>query len=388
MIELGKVRIWTGYAIAVLPAIASGELTGRLAYYAGNGTIHTGCINNGILGSDSTVPLPITAGGPPQWSPDGEHLTFSGPPGSGSRINVVRPDGSDFRTVTNGSVGNQVEPDFSPDGSLIVFHGVVGNIHTVSSAGTNNAPTNTGVPGGHTRWSPTGNRIVFTNWGFTYDSDMFVRDLDTSTTFQITFHAPGVDAFNRADWSPDGTKLAVNRIDKATNLYDVYLIDVTDLANPGTPVNLTGDMPGFDESSPTWSLDGQYIVFASNSDGSSDIWAMKADGSQKINLTNTLDVNESSPAIGFPGTDTDGDGVGDLCDNCVSMSNANQSNIDGDAFGDACDQCPYDPENLKNAEGQCIPTLSEWGMMTMAGLMLLAGGVVIVRRRQAVGCRL
>lgn len=36
---------------------------------------------------------------------------------------------------------------------------------------------------------------------------------------------------------------------------------------------------------------------------------------------------------------------------------------------------------------QC-PTLSEWGMMAMGGLVLLAGGVVIRRRRQAVDHRL
>jgi len=33
--------------------------------------------------------------------------------------------------------------------------------------------------------------------------------------------------------------------------------------------------------------------------------------------------------------------------------------------------------------GAKIPTLSEWGMMAMAGLMLLAGGVVIRRRMAA-----
>ncbi len=35
----------------------------------------------------------------------------------------------------------------------------------------------------------------------------------------------------------------------------------------------------------------------------------------------------------------------------------------------------------------CIPTLSEWGMMAMAGLMLLAGGGVISRRHKALGIR-
>jgi len=81
--------------------------------------------------------------------------------------------------------------------------------------------------------------------------------------------------------------------------------------------------------------------------------------------------------------DIDNDGVPDACDNCPTIPNANQSNIDGDAFGDACDPCPFDPTNTTNAEGQCIPTLSEWGMMAMAGLVLLAGGVVIARRRAA-----
>lgn len=81
--------------------------------------------------------------------------------------------------------------------------------------------------------------------------------------------------------------------------------------------------------------------------------------------------------------DTDGDGICDDTDNCPTVYNPNQSNIDGDAFGDACDPCPFDPANTM-VDGKCIPTLSEWGMMAMAALILSAGGVVIARRR-AVG---
>ncbi|MDO8629557.1 MAG: IPTL-CTERM sorting domain-containing protein [Phycisphaerales bacterium] len=47
-------------------------------------------------------------------------------------------------------------------------------------------------------------------------------------------------------------------------------------------------------------------------------------------------------------------------------------------MGDACDPC-IDP----NSSGVCIPTLSEWGMMAMAALILSAGGIVIARRRAA-----
>ena len=35
--------------------------------------------------------------------------------------------------------------------------------------------------------------------------------------------------------------------------------------------------------------------------------------------------------------DTDGDFVGDVCDNCNGVANSNQADADGDGVGDACD---------------------------------------------------
>ena len=35
--------------------------------------------------------------------------------------------------------------------------------------------------------------------------------------------------------------------------------------------------------------------------------------------------------------DTDSDGVGDVCDNCLQESNPDQRDSDGDGSGDACD---------------------------------------------------
>lgn len=52
------------------------------------------------------------------------------------------------------------------------------------------------------------------------------------------------------------------------------------------------------------------------------------------------DVIDNCPLVPNPDQrDTDGDGVGDACDNCPGVSNPNQHDWDNDKIGDACDNC-------------------------------------------------
>ena len=46
--------------------------------------------------------------------------------------------------------------------------------------------------------------------------------------------------------------------------------------------------------------------------------------------------------------DSDGDGVGDACDNCVSRKNKSQRDDDNDGIGNSCDNCKdvYNPNQL------------------------------------------
>ena len=50
----------------------------------------------------------------------------------------------------------------------------------------------------------------------------------------------------------------------------------------------------------------------------------------------------------------DPDGVGDLCDNCLSVVNPDQFNGDADGAGDACDCAPEDPERSETVEVQAV----------------------------------
>lgn len=55
--------------------------------------------------------------------------------------------------------------------------------------------------------------------------------------------------------------------------------------------------------------------------------------------------------VGLP-ADSDGDGMGDPCDNCAAVANADQSDIDADGIGDLCDN-DQDNDGAANASDNC-----------------------------------
>jgi hypothetical protein len=65
---------------------------------------------------------------------------------------------------------------------------------------------------------------------------------------------------------------------------------------------------------------------------------------QDSDLDGKGDVCDNCPIISNPGQgDGDGDGRGDACDNCPTIANANQLDTDGDGKGDLCDNCVTTP---------------------------------------------
>ncbi len=269
-----------------------GVLGGRIAFSVGPHPSEQLWILDLSTGVSSHIPLDRNVRGP-SWCRNGQLIAFTTGGSGGDRVNTVKPDGSDVRDVTHAPFGGEVS--VSGDCSEIAFHAIAGGfrVHTVHADGLNRAVLN--APGSSAEWSPVAPKIVYSSWptaGGT--SELFVYDLTTGLSTQITNHAP--NRFHRTAWSPDGLRLAASDFNTGTGRQDIWVMN----ADGSNPVNVTSDWTTSSEGYPSWSADGQHIVFSSDRFGEVDIWAMRPDGSERVNLTDTAGVDESGPAIGPP----------------------------------------------------------------------------------------
>jgi TolB protein len=81
-------------------------------------------------------------------------------------------------------------------------------------------------------------------------------------------------------WSPDGTLIAF--VSGAIDSDDIWVVNVESSAGPQP---LTAN-PWEWERHPTWSPESDRIVFWSNRNGLKQLYSMKADGSEVINISN------------------------------------------------------------------------------------------------------
>ncbi|MFQ5424860.1 MAG: thrombospondin type 3 repeat-containing protein [Phycisphaerae bacterium] len=103
------------------------------------------------------------------------------------------------------------------------------------------------------------------------------------------------------------------------------------------------------------------------------------DGTADCNDGCPNDPNKIAPGVcgcGTPDTDTDSDGVADCNDNCPAVANADQADSDGNGVGDVCEPPPAgQPAN------DCGGGVCGMGTGIMTPLMLLGLGWMRRRRR-------
>jgi Tol biopolymer transport system component len=280
-----------GILLAGLPLLAPGAS----AFPGANGKIaFTNIdINNDpniwVMNPDGSGRRQLTSdfGMSPAWSPDGRRLAFTGVGG----IWVMRADGTGRRFLRAGE-----EPAWSPDGYQIAFTASDG-IWLMRADGSG-ARRLTSVAGDRQpAWSPDGARIAFRR-----GNNVHTINLRTRVARQLTRFSddppPGVVSYYAASpaWSPSGGRIAF-AIGATGPCFDRYAIATinADGTRQRTVVDYFGwlRIPGI-----SWSPDGRRILFDAtflleslpDCEGvfsSSDLFAVRLDGTTPVNLTNT-----------------------------------------------------------------------------------------------------
>lgn len=273
------------------------------------GTIHAdGSMRRDLTNEDSLDAMAA-------YSPDGRRIAFSStrsmPPGfQGERrlfseLYVMDADGSNVQRITFNEGLTDIQGAWSPDGRRIVVGRGSGRTPVAGEGFV--APTDlwiidlatgreqqlTNSPATYEwfpRWSPDGRRIAFQgDLVEPGNQDVYTIRADGRSLRRLTSH-PGVDGFPH--YSPNGRLVAF--ASNRTGNFDVFV-----MRKNGTKIRQLTDHPSTDDL-PCYSPDGEFIAFSSERDGlipgttiiTSDIFRMRADGTQQTNLTRSLVVAE------------------------------------------------------------------------------------------------
>ena len=245
------------------------------------------------------------------YSPDGRRLAISEPSDNGDwGIAVMDADGTSRETVFLEKQTAALAPQWSPDGSWILF-GAGGGFDTRNATsriimmradGGDRRVLATGPGVGFPSLSPDGKRVVFRVWGSgTNDRGLRILTLDTGRITALTEDA--YDTF--PGWSPRGDLIAFTR--RQNSDFDIYSI-----RPDGTGLKRLTTAPGNDAHS-SWSPDGEHLMFSSSRYGFKDeapladdqpqpygeIFVMRADGTNQLPLTDNQ--WEDGPGTWRPG---------------------------------------------------------------------------------------
>jgi Tol biopolymer transport system component len=264
---------------------------------------------NGSDRRQVTGPGTLSRGGgrdsDPAWAPDGSTIAFA----RGSRIYLMRPDGSGQRPITQRGRGSLSGPQWSPDGqwiayaraerteskyktSIIISRADGSEERTLAAeriGSSSKIPAFLSEPA----WSPDGTRVLFTRTilradDYHYHPSVYVVRRDGGGKRLLQRNA------SAAAWSPDGSWIAFASTrdrngercpgDLCSYNGEIYLMDAE-----GKQLNRLTNNEGHDYE-PDWSADGTRLAFSSDRNyprgESPELYSIEPDGDCLTWLTN------------------------------------------------------------------------------------------------------
>lgn len=208
---------------------------------------------------------------------------------------IMNGDGTDLTQLTDTPIDERT-PAFSPDGERLAYSTSDGAIWIMTLG--ERAATRLQLPGdrsGYPTWLSDGAGVVYTSYKVTpptEDADFFVYSFQEQNQ-KMFLTQTGPQDYPAI--SPSGDRLAyVSSLATlvpgfgSTITQQLWVVSLLD----GKPAQLL--IGSTIEGQPAWSPDGEWIAFASDRKGSSDIWVVKPDG-QGLEQITSAPAPESSP---------------------------------------------------------------------------------------------
>jgi TolB protein len=231
--------------------------------------------------------------------------------GEPSRSNLwtVREDGSGLRQLTRFARGGVGQPQYSPDGTRIVFSRYVDGddeIYVIDADGRNaRALTRNNRYDVTPAWSSDGKSIAFASDrarpGEHEIHVMRANGTGVRRLIKTVNHPRWQDAQFSPTWSPDSKRLIFS-MTFADGNPELYVVGV----NGKGLRRLTftrGSLGEFgDDSMPHWASDGRTVLFVSNRQNQSDVWRMNANGSGQRPVVERLQSDDWNPRLAPDGS--------------------------------------------------------------------------------------
>ena len=279
-----------------------------------------------LIRTDRTV-IDLTEGLSPRWSPNGSRIAFWTTTTAGlNEVFIVNSDGTDLRNLTNSPSIYESRPVWSPDGSMIAFDeesiGSGKGVGIMTSGGMDRRFVPSTNTYNNAKWFPEGGSLLFQK---VVGSRIEIHSVNSDGTGETVLASDTTKSFTNGSVSPNGLYFAYSRGDTSKLIVNAMVIrDIasghedefpgaiigtnwspqsdwlycTESTSGGNTIVRINSMSKvkqdlsqkplgsrYNDMFSSLSSDGNWLAFSSDRSGSTLVYIMGADGSNKQQVT-------------------------------------------------------------------------------------------------------